>query len=143
MVVGRDGWANADIRRSMGALVERGVVLDATNMDDVHLPGLYAGAAAVIQISWYEGFGIPIVEALAAGAPVVASDIPAHREVAGGAAILVAPGDIRGVVDAALSILGGDRAHDVEAGKRAARTFSWERSGTMLAELLREVNDGR
>jgi len=143
VVVGRDGWANVEIRRSMGALVERGVVVDATNVDDAHLPGLYAGAAAVHQLSWYEGFGIPVVEALAAGAPVVASDIPAHREVAGKAAVLVDPGDIRGVVDATLAILGRHEAHDGELGRRAARAFSWERSGTMLAELLREVNDGR
>lgn len=141
-VVGRDGWANAEIRRVMAALVDRGAVVDLTNAADDLLPGLYAGAAAVLQLSWHEGFGIPVVEALAAGAPVVASDIAAHREVAGGAARLVAPGDAPAVADAALDIFSRPSGHDPTPGRAAARAFSWGRSGTMLADLLDEVKDG-
>lgn len=143
VVVGRDGWANAEIRRTMTGLVARGMVIDVTNANDDLLPGLYGGAAAVIQLSWYEGFGIPVIEALAAGAPVVASDIPAHREVAGGAATLVPPGDLDAVVAATLETLTGHAMHDPGLARRAARRFSWDRSGTMLAELLREVKDDR
>ena len=143
VVVGRDGWSNAAIRSRMNELTARGVVIDLTNADDALLPGLYAGAAAVLQLSWYEGFGIPVVEALAAGAPLVASDISAHREVAGGAAGLVAPGDVDEVVAATLNVLARGDAHAADGGRLAARAFSWGRSGTMLADLLREVNDGR
>ena len=143
VVVGRDGWSNAEIRAAMRTLVGVGAVVDLTNADDAQLPGLYAGAAGVLQLSWYEGFGIPVVEALAAGAPVLASDIPAHREVAAGAATLVAPGDVDAVVAATLRMLEDSGRRHPGPGEAAARAFSWGRSGTMLAELLREVNDGR
>ena len=143
VVVGRDGWSNEQIRRTMTDLISRGAVIDLTNAPDDLLPGLYAGAASVLQLSWYEGFGIPVIEALAAGAPVVASDIAAHREIAAESATLVPPGDVEAVVAATLDVLGRGNDHASESGRRAARAFSWERSGTMLADLLREVNDGR
>ena len=111
--------------------------------NSAELRTLFSTADVFVLPTLGDVHSIASVEAMAAGLPVVASDIPAHREVAGGAAVLVEPSDVRGVVGATLGMLASDGAHDGTAGRRAARAFSWERSGTMLAELLREVNDGR
>lgn len=66
-------------------------------VDDARLDRLYAGATAVVALSLYEGFGLPVAEALAAGTPVVCSDIPPFREVSGGAARFVDPYDVDAV----------------------------------------------
>ena len=126
VVVGRDGWQNAEIRSALADLVMEGAAINLANLEDRDLPSLYAEAAAVLQLSWYEGFGIPIVEAMAAGA-----------------ATLVGPADADAAAEATLALLRGDARHDPAAGRVAARAYSWGRSGTMLVDLLTEVIDGR
>jgi alpha-1,3-rhamnosyl/mannosyltransferase len=97
---------------------------------DGWLPGLYAGAAAVVYPSWYEGFGLPVVEGLAAGVPVVASTAPALVEVAVAA------------VRAALAGEGGAPAAR-EGRRRAAARFRWEDAGRALAGTLLEAGGER
>jgi glycosyltransferase involved in cell wall biosynthesis len=95
------------------------------------LPGLYAGAEAFALPSLYEGFGLPVLEAMACGTPVVASDVTALPETAGGAARLVPPEQIAA---AALEVV-GDRGLRA-AGLARAREFSWERTARAVHELL-------
>ncbi len=90
LVAGAPGWKTSALRRAATPLVHEGTVrfLGFVSQDD--LPWLYAGSVLFLFPSLYEGFGIPVVEAMASGVPVVASDIPVMREVVGNAGVFVA-----------------------------------------------------
>jgi glycosyltransferase involved in cell wall biosynthesis len=90
------------------------------------LPALYAGAEAFVLPSLHEGFGLPVVEAMACGVPVVASDRGALPETCGGAALLVDPTDPEAVADAIDAAIGDERL--AAAGMERAAAFSWERT---------------
>jgi glycosyltransferase involved in cell wall biosynthesis len=96
---------------------------------DELMPGLVAAARVVVVPSLYEGFGLPVLEAMAAGVPVVAANTSSLPEVAGGAALIVEP-TADGVVDGVLAATSGDPAVDglVAAGRTRAAGFTWERS---------------
>jgi alpha-1,3-rhamnosyl/mannosyltransferase len=102
---------------------------------------LMQSAGALIQPSVYEGFGLPIIEAMACGCPVVASDIPVFREVAGDAAAFAPPQDI-GALGAILRSLAQshDRRREMAAnGLERATKFSWARCATQTLDLYREA----
>jgi glycosyltransferase involved in cell wall biosynthesis len=95
---------------------------------DLDLPALYAGAAAFAMPSLYEGFGLPCVEAMAAGTPVVAADRAALPEACAGAALLVDPDDSDAFAAALIRAAGAERARLAEAGHARAAGLSWARS---------------
>jgi glycosyltransferase involved in cell wall biosynthesis len=102
---------------------------------ETELAELYRGAAALLLPSRHEGFGIPVVEAMASGTPVVLSDEPALREVAGDAASYATDGDLAGALRRALD----DRERLSAAGLERARRYSWEESARRTVEVYRSV----
>ena len=114
-----------------------GVHLTGYLTDDV-LPAVYAGASMFVYPSLYEGFGLPILEAMACGVPVITSSSTAALEIAGDAALTVDPLSIESIA-AALERLSSDRAMSaglVEKGFRRAREFTWERSAAETWQVL-------
>jgi glycosyltransferase involved in cell wall biosynthesis len=109
------------------------------------LPGLYCGAACAIYLSHYEGFGLPVLEAMACGAPVVASSTTSIPEVSGDAALLVDPGDADAAADAIRSVLidSALRSRMIEAGLAQARKFSWSSSATQVLNVLHSIVEAR
>lgn len=126
-LVGAKGWGRVRI----GGFVKRlGVVADD------ELAQLYRGAHCFAYVPLYEGFGLPLLEAMASGAPVVASDIPALREVAGPAAVYVDPFDT-GSIARGLHEAGERREELIEAGRKRAQAFSWRRTAEATLQVYR------
>ena len=110
------------------------------HVPDALLPGLYAGAEAFVLPSIYEGFGLPVLEAMASGVPVVAADTTALPDTAGRAARLVAPdGEAVAAALTALLVDRAERARLREAGLARAREFSWERTAREVDAVVQEA----
>ncbi len=144
VLAGYQGWRNAGMvdpadRATLGAgLVELGRVAEAD------LWALYGGAVALAVPSRHEGFGLPAVEAMSQGCPVICSDIPALVEVTAGAAITVPPSDVAGWADAVDGLLGdpATRAALAAAGRRRAGELTPERMVRATRAVYREVTGG-
>lgn len=132
VVVGPDGWGDGrpdDVPDDMRFL---GFVPD----DD--LPGLYAAASVFAYPSEREGFGLPILDAMAQGTPVVTSSGTSTEEVAGGAAVLVDPFDVEAIA-AGLSEACGRRDELSERGRQRAAEMTWERTADLTLAAYREA----
>ncbi len=125
-VVGAPGWGGVAVPGWVG------------RVDDAELAALYRGTRCLVFPSLYEGFGIPIVEAMACETPVVTSRGGATEEVAGGAAVLVDPLDVDAIAAGILEA-GSRRDALIALGRERARAFTWERAAADLVELWREL----
>jgi len=141
VIVGGDGWGvkafEAAVRDSGAAerILRVGYVTDDDKAD------LMAGAEMLVYPSVYEGFGLPVLEAMDRGLPVVATAVDAVTEVAGDGAELVTPGDLDGLASAVIAVLTDDERRDrlVTAGRRRAAAFSWNRTGQAMLDLYRDL----
>jgi glycosyltransferase involved in cell wall biosynthesis len=140
-IVGSPGWLSepiiAEIEKSAMSMPVRYLRF----VDDTWIPALYAGSVALVAPSWYEGFGLPVLEAMACGAAVITSDRGSLPEVAGDNAILVPPGDIEELAASMERLLYDSalRADLVRRGRDHAATFSWRAAAEEHVELYRQV----
>jgi glycosyltransferase involved in cell wall biosynthesis len=125
-VVGAQGWGGVDVPGWVG------------EVPDGELAALYRGARCVLYPSLYEGFGLPVLEAMACGTPVVTSRGTAIEEVAGGAAVLADPMDTAALAAGIAEAL-ERRAELVPAGLERARAFTWTRAADAVVGLWGEL----
>lgn len=105
------------------------------------LPGLYRGATVTLIPSRYEGFGLPALEAMASGCPVVSFDNSALGEIVGEGGLLAPEGDVKAMTKLVMGLLDDPRRHaeQSEAGRAWASRFSWEACAALHAEIYRSV----
>jgi glycosyltransferase involved in cell wall biosynthesis len=108
-------------------------------VSDGELIDLYRGASAYLETSLYEGFGYGVLEAMACGAPVVASNVTAIPEVVGDAGLLCDPRSSQAFADALRDVLRDDGLAETlrQRGRERAKTFTWEKTGAELSAALR------
>jgi alpha-1,3-rhamnosyl/mannosyltransferase len=125
-VVGARGWGGVDVPGWAGEVPDR------------ELAALYRGARCVLYPSLYEGFGLPVLEAMACGTPVVTSRGTAMEEVAGGAAVLVDPRDVPALAEG-IETASAERDELVRRGLARARELTWTRAADRVEALWREL----
>lgn len=141
VIVGKKGWMYETIFAELTALGLAKRVVFTGYVPEADLPRLYGGARAFVYPSLYEGFGLPVLEAMQCGTPVVTTDISSMPEVAGDAALLVQPGDVGGLAGALTRVLSDDAlAADLkQRGLARAALFSWERCARETRAVYEEI----
>jgi glycosyltransferase involved in cell wall biosynthesis len=141
VIAGGRGWLDSPIYRAVEDLKLADRVHFVGFARDEDLPALYSAAACLAYPSLYEGFGFPVLEAMACGTPVVTSNISSMPEVAGDAALLVDPYDVEAITEALRQLLDHEalRAELMSCGFEQAKQFTWQRAARQLGELYRRM----
>jgi glycosyltransferase involved in cell wall biosynthesis len=141
VIAGGKGWGGEDYMSTVDALKLHDHVRFAGFVEDDHLPALYRGALLFVYPSLYEGFGLPVLEAMACGTPVITSNRASLPEVAGDAALLVDPTRPEALAAAMTSIMNdGTLRQALRAkGLARARTFTWDAVAQQTVAIYRAV----
>jgi glycosyltransferase involved in cell wall biosynthesis len=141
VVAGAKGWMYEDIFLKVRKTGLEGIVHFTGYIPDEDLPALYSAAEAFLYPSLYEGFGFPVLEAMACGTPVVCSNSSSLPEVTGKAAVLLSPGAPGDWADTIQGILGSGTLQEQmrREGLRQASLFSWEKTARKTWEIYRRT----
>jgi glycosyltransferase involved in cell wall biosynthesis len=144
-MAGPTQWRGAELAERIDSLGLRGAVVDLGYVPDADLPALYTAATAFAFPSLYEGFGLPVLEAMACGTPVVTSNTTSLPEVAGDAALLVNPCDADAIAHALRRLLtDGPLRQDLRTrGLARAARFTWDRTARETVAVYRRLVDAR
>jgi glycosyltransferase involved in cell wall biosynthesis len=141
VIAGGQGWLMDDFASSIRQKgLEENVCLTGYLRDE-DLCTLYSSCAMFVYPSLYEGFGLPPLEAMACGAPVITSRIPSLMETVGSAARLVDPNDVDDLARAMIEMLSHEhvRQHYAELGRNQIKKFSWEQTALKTLDVYREL----
>ncbi|SFL54814.1 glycosyltransferase family 1 protein [Pseudomonas sp. NFACC46-3] len=143
-IVGMNGWQQAQLNDELKDALASGHVCLAGYLPDEQVAQLLAGARALIFPSYYEGFGLPVLEAMASGTPVITTRCSAMPEVAGPAGNYCEPDDPQGMREAMGRLMEDPQHWQAcrEAGLQQAALFSWERCAKVTAQAYRQVLGG-
>lgn len=141
VITGRKGWLYNEILEKINKSPFSQDMIFSGYIDDGDLPFLYSGADIFLYPSLYEGFGLPVLEAMACGTPIITSNLSSFPEVAGDAAILIDPMNIEEITYA-IEKLWRDRDLREELQKKGlerAKLFSWEKAAKETLKLYEEI----
>jgi len=139
VMAGGQGWLMEDIHRTVADLGLAEDIIMPGYLDDSALQWLYQNCYAMVYPSLFEGFGLPVLEAMSLGAPVISSDVTSIPEIVGDAGILVNPAAEEYVFQAMLNLTKDRSLRDSlrELGMRRSRQFSWEAAALGVLECYR------
>jgi glycosyltransferase involved in cell wall biosynthesis len=137
VLAGKLGWKTTEITSEAANSPFAGRILRPGHVDDDDLPALYSAARAVAFPSLYEGFGLPALEAMACGTPVLVSDRGSLPEIVGDSAVIVDPLDVTAIASGLRQILDeASRPQWIERGLEHASGFTWQRSGERTMDTI-------
>jgi glycosyltransferase involved in cell wall biosynthesis len=141
VIAGSRGWLSQPLFDDLEKSGVRKRIVLTEYLNDEELRALYSSCRALVYPSIYEGFGLPPLEAMACGAPVIASRIPALEETTGGAAILVEPANVQALAGAITDLLDSDdlRSRLSALGRSRAAEFTWERTARLTLDVYRKA----
>jgi alpha-1,3-rhamnosyl/mannosyltransferase len=144
VIAGMKGWRTDGLDKEVAALIEKGQIRRLGYVPDEALPALYSGARAFVYPSLYEGFGLPPLEAMACGTPVIVSNRSSLPEVVGDAGLKVEALDVDGLAGAMNQVIEDDvlRASLRQRGMERAKGFSWRRCAEETLAVYRKVVTG-
>jgi len=143
VIAGKKGWLYETIFEKVKKLGLEDKVIFTGFLDEKEKPYLIAGAEAFVMPSFYEGFGIPILEAMSLGVPVITSKVASMPEVGGNAAIYCDPQNPEEIAEAMKKVLGlkkSQRDEIIALGKKQAEKFSWENCARKVLETIEELD---
>jgi glycosyltransferase involved in cell wall biosynthesis len=141
LLAGARMWWTDEIRLAYEGMEHRDDVIFTGRVTDIELASLMASALALTYVSYFEGFGIPILEAFHCDTPVITSNVTSMPEVAGNAAVLIDPFSITSIADAMQKVASdeGFREKLIVEGRKQREQFSWERTAEKLWECVEKT----
>lgn len=132
LLAGMQGWGEQSYSARVQQALNRGTIRRLGYVSSDDLPGLYALAQGFVYVSLYEGFGMPVVEAMAAGTPVLTANTTATAEVSAGVALEVMPRDVDAIRHGISQLLDDTHFQRIQSGQARARQFTWQASANRL-----------
>lgn len=138
VVIGSRIWWQDELKQAYDTMLHANDVVFLGHIDSEQLSCILSGAIALTYPSYFEGFGIPIIEAFYAETPVITSNTTSMPEVAGDAALLIDPHDPKTIADAMCKLLDSEDLCKelIQRGRRQREQFSWERTSTLLWDCM-------
>lgn len=134
LIAGDKYWWSSEIKQAYENMQHKNDIVFTGRANDTELSDIYGAAFALTYVPYFEGFGIPVIEAMNCDVPVICSNTTSMPEIAGDAAMIVDPFSIDSIKDAMIKLVadGDFRKKLIEKGRERATVFSWDRSAKLL-----------
>lgn len=141
VIVGMNGWEMSQFDKDLEKLKRQGYLRLPGYVPNEDLPMLYSAAKLFLYPSFYEGFGLPPLEAMACGTPVITSNVSSLPEVVGDAGFMVAPDDVVDLSEKILELVEDDEVAECLSGKsiERAKSFTWEKCAKQTMDVYRRI----
>lgn len=141
VLVGTKGWLTEELESALDPLLRKGEAIRLGYVDQADLPLIYAGATCMAYVSFFEGYGMPVAEAMTSGTPVLTSNVSSMPEVAAEATLLVDPYDVSSITVSLQQLIEDEGLHSRlrEAGLKASQSYTWSNSAQRLLSVLQQV----